>query len=69
MATEKLVPLNVEIRHMTPLEHMPYYSAVCCRQWDLAYGYPPGRCGICGERPVRGEVDDARRESARTVFL
>lgn len=28
------------------------YVGVCCREWILALGYPVGRCGLCGERPV-----------------
>lgn len=30
---------------------IPTYIAVCCREWELAFGYPVGRCGICGQRP------------------
>lgn len=26
--------------------------AVCCREWEVAYGYQWGRCGYCGERPT-----------------
>lgn len=36
----------------TPIET---YVGVCCREWTLAVGFPVGRCGLCGERPVRKE--------------
>ena len=27
-------------------------TARCCTDWPVAFGWPYGRCGICGERPV-----------------
>jgi hypothetical protein len=35
------------------------YIGVCCREWPLAVGFPVGRCGLCGERPVAKRVDEA----------
>lgn len=31
---------------------IPTYIGMCCREWDLAVGYPVGRCGLCGEKPT-----------------
>lgn len=28
------------------------YIAYCCREWTAPLGYPPGRCGLCGETPA-----------------
>lgn len=33
------------------------YVGVCCREWEMAVGFPPGRCGLCGKRPTRKETD------------
>ena len=30
---------------------LPTYIGFCCREWILAMGRTPGRCGYCGERP------------------
>lgn len=48
------------------------YIGVCCREWPMAAGFPPGRCGLCEEVPVFKREDPAclcipckvRRESA-----
>lgn len=28
------------------------YTGQCCRKWPLAFGFPVGKCGLCGEKPV-----------------
>lgn len=33
------------------VDGVPTFIAYCCREWIAPYGYGPGRCGICGERP------------------
>lgn len=27
-------------------------TAVCCREWPVAVGWPIRRCGYCGQRPT-----------------
>lgn len=34
------------------------YIGECCREWPMAFGYPAGRCGICGEAPTYKRDDD-----------
>jgi hypothetical protein len=34
------------------------YIGYCCREWVMAYGYPAGRCGYCGERPTYLREDE-----------
>lgn len=34
------------------------YIGFCCREWPMAFGYPVGRCGICGEAPEYKRDDD-----------
>lgn len=34
------------------------YIGECCREWVLAVGIPPGRCGLCGEKPTYKREDD-----------
>jgi hypothetical protein len=34
------------------------YIGECCREWPMAAGYPPGRCGLCKERPEFKREDD-----------
>lgn len=42
-----------------PLERLPIYIGYCCREWPLAIGVKPGRCGLCGEVPTYLRADDA----------
>lgn len=39
---------------------LPTYIGACCREWILALGHKPGRCGLCGERPeyLRPDADN-----------
>lgn len=32
--------------------YTPTWIGYCCREWELSYIAPPGRCGLCGERPT-----------------
>lgn len=34
------------------LPQMLTYVGRCCREWVLAYGRTPGKCGFCNERPT-----------------
>jgi hypothetical protein len=43
---------TIRIHRQSPLERVPTYIGFCCREWPLPIGYPPGRCGLCGERPT-----------------
>jgi hypothetical protein len=40
------------------LPHMLTYIGFCCREWVMAYGFPSGRCGYCGEKPQWFREDD-----------
>lgn len=30
----------------------PTWIGVCCREWEMAFGFGGGKCGICGQSPV-----------------
>lgn len=44
-------PIVIEMVQQVPLEKLPTYIGVCCREWELVYGQG-GRCGLCGTAPV-----------------
>lgn len=42
---------------------MPTWIGRCCRDWIMALGFPAGRCGLCGEKPVFVEYGPTVGES------
>lgn len=41
------------------LPHMLTYIGKCgCKEWVMAYGFPSGRCGYCGQKPEYLREDD-----------
>lgn len=49
---------SIHVHHQNPLDKLPVYIGVCCREWPMPIGYMPGRCGLCGERPTFLRMDD-----------
>ena len=43
---------TILVESMPDLPRYATYIGVCCREWPMALGFPTGRCGLCGERPV-----------------
>ena len=43
---------TIIVRSSPDLIRYASYIGACCREWPLALGFPTGRCGLCGERPV-----------------
>ena len=39
-----------------------YGTAVCCREWVVSALDPVGRCGLCGEVPVKVSYEKGNDE-------
>lgn len=50
-------PVEIVYVQRPPLPKLPTTIFECCREWIGALGFPPGSCGICGERPTYKRPD------------
>jgi hypothetical protein len=52
--------LEISVHRKAHLDPGVVYIGKCCREWPMAFGYPPGRCGYCGDAPEFLRWDDKR---------
>lgn len=59
-------PVEITYLSRPPIKLPPTFIAYCCREWIAPYGYPSGRCGLCGERPtyLRDDPESTHWEDA-----